>query len=304
MTDSFGFPPLTRIVVSQPPLCHRFSGETIRRAMTPAPSRPPAPLRRRWRRWRSWRRWILVVVCVVLLAVALRDEDSMVSTSLSSFAHLRWGALISAVAAEVASMVALGLMERRILIMGGLRLPVGRSVAIAYASNAFSASLPIIGSGAASAFTYRRLVSQGAAPVLAGWALILSGVVSNAVFVVIICIGGIVSGNVIGVAAGAAGIVLTFLVVWLAALAIRRPPVRARVIRASNLGSFAPNRRDVLRAVYSALRNWAFDLLCLAFSIRAAGVHVPWWGIVLAWAAALRPPPRPRRVSQPYRANA
>jgi uncharacterized membrane protein YbhN (UPF0104 family) len=252
------------------------------------------------------------VVCAVLLAVALRVEDSMVSKSLSSFAHLRWGSLFAAVAAEIASMVALGLMERRVLIMGGLRLSVGRSVAFAYASNAFSASLPIIGSGAASAFTYRRLVSQGAAPVLAGWALILSGVVSNAVFVVILCIGGIVSGSVIGVTAGAAGIVLTVLVVWLAVLAIRRPPVRERLIRASvwtlgrvqrtirrpagdpagivadsvsNLGSFAPHRLDVLRAVYSSLRNWAFDLLCLAFSIRAAGVHVPWWGIVLAWAA-------------------
>jgi hypothetical protein len=35
----------------------------------------------------------------------------------------------------------------------------------------------------------------------------------------------------------------------------------------------------------SAFRNWLFDLLCLALSIRAAGVHVPWWGIILAWAA-------------------
>ena len=37
--------------------------------------------------------------------------------------------------------------------------------------------------------------------------------------------------------------------------------------------------------VGSAFRNWTFDLLCLAFSIKAAGAHVPWWGIVLAWAA-------------------
>ena len=37
--------------------------------------------------------------------------------------------------------------------------------------------------------------------------------------------------------------------------------------------------------VGSAFRNWVFDLFCLTFSIRAAGAHVPWWGIVLAWAA-------------------
>jgi putative heme transporter len=251
-------------------------------------------------------------VCAVLLAVAVRAEGSVVAKSLGSFAHLRWRPLVFAVVAETASMVALGLMERRILIMGGLRLPAGRAVAIAYASNALSASLPMVGSGAASAFTYRRLVSQGATPALAGWALILSGIASNAVFVVIICIGGIVSGSVIGIAAGAAGIVLTVVAVWLAVLAMRRPPVRERMIRAAvwtlsrvqrtvrrpagdpaglvassvtGLGSFAPSRRDVLHAVYSALRNWAFDLLCLAFSLKAAGVRVPWWGIVLAWAA-------------------
>jgi hypothetical protein len=196
--------------------------------------------------------------------------------------------------------------------MGGLRLNVRQSIAIAYASNAFSASLPMVGSGAAGSFTYKRLVSHGATPALAGWAMILSGIASNAVFVVIICIGGIFSENVTGIAAAAAGIALTIAVVWLAAVAMRRPGIQDRLIRASvwiltrsqrtirrpagdpaglvassvsGLGSFTPHRSDVLRAVYSALRNWAFDLLCLAFSIKAAGVRVPWWGIVLAWAA-------------------
>jgi putative heme transporter len=119
-------------------------------------------------------------------------------------------------------MVALGLMERRILIMGGLRLPVSRAVAIAYASNALSASLPVVGSGAAAAFSHRRLVSQGATPALAGWALTLSGIASNAAFVLIISIGAIVSGNIVGVAAGAAGILLTILAVAVAVIAIRR----------------------------------------------------------------------------------
>jgi uncharacterized protein (TIRG00374 family) len=266
-----------------------------------------------WRqRLRSGRRWILIGICAVLLAVAIKAEESMVARSFRSFGHLHLRPLIFAVAMEVLSMVALGLMERRILIMGGLRLNVRQSIAIAYASNAFSASLPMVGSGAASSFTYKRLVSHGATPALAGWAMILSGIASNAVFVVIICIGGIFSENVTGIAAGAAGIVLTIAVVWLAAVAVRRPVIQDRLIRASvwvltrsqrtirrpvgdparlvassvsGLGSFTPHRSDVLRAVYSALRNWAFDLLCLAFSIKAAGVRVPWWGIVLAWAA-------------------
>jgi putative heme transporter len=252
------------------------------------------------------------VICVILLAVAVHAEEPMITESVHSFAHLRWRPLALAVAAETGSMVALGLMERRILIMGGLRLPVSRAVAIAYASNALSASLPLVGSGAAAAFSYRRLVSQGATPALAGWALTLSGIASNAAFVLIISIGAIVSAKIAGVAAGAAGILLTILAVAVAVIAIRRPPVRDRVTRAgvwtlgrvqrlirrpagdaagivtdamTGLGAFGPNRRDVTHAAASALRNWAFDLLCLAFSIKAAGAHVPWWGIVLAWAA-------------------
>src|ERR1700744_941167 len=266
-----------------------------------------------WRqRLRSGRRWILIGICAVLLAVAIKAEESMVARSFRSFGHLHLRPLIFAVAMEVLSMVALGLMERRILIMGGLRLNVRQSIAIAYATNAFSASLPMVGSGAASSFTYKRLVSHGATPALAGWAMILSGIASNAVFVVILCIGGIFSENVTGIAAGAAGIVLTILVVWLGARGLRRAAGPGRLIRASiwtlarvqrtirrpvgdpaglvassvsGLGAFAPHRPDVLRTVYSALRNWVFDLLCLTFSIKAAGVRVPWWGIGLAWAA-------------------
>jgi uncharacterized membrane protein YbhN (UPF0104 family) len=132
-----------------------------------AGSGAPGPWRRRLR---SWRRWALIVICAVLLAVAIRAEESMVARSLRSFGHLHLRPLIVAIGMEVLSMVALGLMERRILIMGGLRLPVRRSIAIAYASNAMSASLPIMGSGAASSFTYKRLVAQGATPALAGWA--------------------------------------------------------------------------------------------------------------------------------------
>jgi putative heme transporter len=252
------------------------------------------------------------VACVVLLAVAVHAEEPMIAQSLRSFAHLRWRPAVLAVAAETASMVALGLMERRILILAGLRLPVARSVAIAYASNALSASLPVIGSGAATAFTYRRLVSQGATPALAGWALVLAGVVSNAAFVLIISIGAVVSGSLAAIWAGGAGILLTLVVAGVAALAMRRPGARDRVSRAAiwtlsrvqrlvhhpagdaagivadvtaGLAAFRPNRGDVIRAVVSAVRNWTFDLFCLVFSLKAAGVHVPWWGIILAWAA-------------------
>jgi putative heme transporter len=155
-------------------------------------------------------------------------------------------------------------------------------------------------------------VSHGAEPTLAGWTLTLAGIASNIAFVVILAVGGLISGETIAMVAGGIGLVLSAAVVAVGMIAVRRAPVRERVGRAAiwvlsrvqrvihrpagdaagivgatmaDLTSFHLHRRDALHVVGSAFRNWVFDLLCLAFSIKAAGAHVPWWGIVLAWAA-------------------
>ena len=259
----------------------------------------------------SWRRWAVGVAAVGLLAVAVLAERPLLGESIHSFTHLQYLPLFWAVAAEIGSMISLALLERRILIFAGHRLSVGRAVAIAYASNAMAQSLPIVGSGAATAFTYRRMVSHGAEPTLAGWTLTLAGIASNIAFVVILSVGGLVSGETLAMAAGGIGLVLSAAVVAVAMIAVRRAPVRERVGRAAiwvlsrvqrvthrpageaagvvgsmmaDLTAFHLHRRDGLHVVGSAFRNWAFDLLCLAFSIKAAGANVPWWGIVLAWA--------------------
>ena len=264
------------------------------------------------RAWWSWRRWAVGVAAVGLLAVAVLAERPLLGESIHSFTHLRYLPLFWAVVADIGSMISLALLERRILILAGHRLSVGRAVAIAYASNAMAQSLPIVGSGAATAFTYRRMVSHGAEPTLAGWTLTLAGITSNIAFVVIISIGGLVSGNTLAMVAGGLGLALSALVIAVAMIAVRRAPVRERVGRAAvwvlsrvqrvihrpagdaagivgammaDLTAFHLHRRDALHVVGSAFRNWAFDLLCLAFSIKAAGAQVPWWGIVLAWAA-------------------
>lgn len=59
---------------------------------------------------------------------------------------------------------------------------------------------------------------------------------------------------------------------------IRRPAGDAAAIvgaTMADLTAFHLHRRDALHVVGSAFRNWTFDLLCLAFSIRAAGAQVP-----------------------------
>jgi putative heme transporter len=280
---------------------------------TPLPGPGPGPVQPPHHRalW-SWRRWAVGMAAVALLAVAVLAERPLLGESIHSFTHLQYLPLFWAVVAEIGSMISLALLERRILMLAGHRLSVGRAVAIAYASNAMAQSLPIVGSGAATAFTYRRMVSHGAEPTLAGWTLTLAGIASNIAFVVILAVGGLISGETIAMVAGGIGLVLSAAVVAVGMIAVRRAPVRERVGRAAiwvlsrvqrvihrpagdaagivgatmaDLTSFHLHRRDALHVVGSAFRNWVFDLLCLAFSIKAAGAHVPWWGIVLAWAA-------------------
>ena len=57
----------------------------------------------------------------------------------------------------------------------------------------------------------------------------LSGVASNVAFVLIISVGGIVSGNIARIAAGAAGTAAAVLVACVAMIAVRRPAVRERL---------------------------------------------------------------------------
>ena len=181
---------------------------------------------------------------MLLLAVAIRAEAPLVAKAIRSFGHLRWGDVAGAIALETASMVAFGLMERRILILTGPELPVGRAVALAYASNALSVSLPVVGSGTATAFTYRRLVAP------------------------------------------------------------RRPWPAIR--RRSSRRPWTACRRSSSTAGTPSTSCCRLPQLAVrpalpGLSIRAVGVHVPWWGIILAWAAGAGgarlnlTPRRPRR---------
>ena len=114
---------------------------------TPPPGPGPAAVQPpHHRAWWSWRRWVLAVAAVGLLAAAVLAEGPLLRESLHSFTHLQYMEMFWAVVAEIVSMVSLGLMERRILMLAGLGLSAGRAISIAYASNALSESLPIVGS--------------------------------------------------------------------------------------------------------------------------------------------------------------
>jgi putative heme transporter len=225
-----------------------------------------------------------------------------------------WGWLLAAGAFELLSMMAFARTQRIVLRAAGVRASIPSMAATALAGNAISVSLPMIGPGAGSVFTYGRFrqVSHDAAP--ASWALLISGVVSNLVWVLLIAIGATVSGDpaaILSGVLGGAGIVATTII---AVLALRRPRSRrliiqhaARLVRVSQrwtgrpvgdpedvtrraldaLSAFRMHRRDWVQTVSLSFINWLASVACLVAAILSVGANVPWTRVILIYWAGV-----------------
>jgi putative heme transporter len=225
--------------------------------------------------------------------------------------------LLAAVALGTASMLASALLQRRILAAGGARVPVSTMVAVTYASNAISVSVPLAGSAAGTAFTYQQLKRRGAGGALASWTVAVSGVFSIAALATVI--GGatalrsgaiaafVAAGSVV---LGAAPVVLVLAAPrWPATLAVAERELArvhhlwSRATRRSEartkpdtpggpgpLARFVAYRMSIGAALHSsglALVNWTADILCLAACLHAVGASVPWSQLAFVYAAGL-----------------
>src|SRR5260370_5856180 len=102
------------------------------------------------------------------LATAAVSERAQVAASFEVLGHLRWLWIPVAILLEAASMAAFAFMLRRLLATGGASMGVRPMLATSFAANALSVSIPLAGPEPATAFTFRRLIRQGAAPPLTG----------------------------------------------------------------------------------------------------------------------------------------
>jgi hypothetical protein len=220
--------------------------------------------------------------------------------------------VLAACAFELLSMMAFARTQRVVLRAAGVRASVPAMAATALAGNAISVSLPLIGPGAGSVFIFGRFrqVADSAAP--AGWALLISGLISNLVWVLLIAIGATVSGNpaasLSGLFGGAFILVSTFCVV----VALRRGRSRrlivhtgARIVRLSQrlrgrpvgdpedvtedaldaVSAYRMSRRDWVQAVCLSFVNWMGSVACLVAAILAVGASVPWSKVILIYCA-------------------
>jgi uncharacterized membrane protein YbhN (UPF0104 family) len=248
------------------------------------------------------------------VAAAGIAERAAVAASFAVLGHLHWLWIPAAIILESASMAAFAVMLRRLLAVGAASIGIRPMLATAYAANALSVSVPLAGPELATAFTFRRFIRQGADPPLAGWSLLVGGVVSTAAGVLVVGGGGLASGNgPATVAAVPAGVLALAALVGVAA-ATRRPRLRSalerpatwalrhgsRLVRrpasdprqtirawAARLGSLQLAPSGWMTVTGLALANWLADAAVLAVSIHAAGAAVPWHDLLLVYGSGI-----------------
>jgi uncharacterized protein (TIRG00374 family) len=251
---------------------------------------------------------ILAVGAMAWLIVANRHT---LGESLGALGNIdfRWFAL--AIVCEAVSLTAFGLSRRRLLRADGHQADFASVMAITYAGNALSMSIPFAGAQLAAVFSYQQFRRRGLDPALTGWALGISAIASSSALALILIAGAFAGGAPLVTVAGFAAAAVFALPALTVLLALRYP--RARQVANKALASLVPLARRVLRKpgidpaaldefltrlasiklrwpqyaeVFGlAAVNWLADCACLACAIHATGAPIPWRGLVLAYGA-------------------
>lgn len=243
---------------------------------------------RNWSRARRAASWSVVVLLVVE-AVLLRHYLT-VSAAAAVRAQLWW--LGVAAVAEFVSMNAFGRLQQRMVRAAGARVSAIRMIALSYATNAITATLPG-GTALSAGYLIQRLRPLGVSVGATGFAVVSSGLLSTVTFggLVIVCAviapgGG--SGWLVTLPCAAVAVALFVLVrrrrargrraargATILDRLVRRLPDRLADPARRLLGELAavrPRRRDWLVGAGFAGLNWLADFGCLLATCRAVGV--------------------------------
>jgi uncharacterized membrane protein YbhN (UPF0104 family) len=269
---------------------------------------PAAPGHRRSRGWRA----AVVALAVAAIASGIVLGRRTLAESLHRLTGLDWTWFLAAIVSELVSLAAFGLSRRRLLRADGNAAGFTTVMAITYASNALSMTIPFAGAELAVVFSYTELRRRGLGQAITSWALAVSAILSTSALAVVLVAGSLLGGASLGTAIGFAGAALLLVpavavllalrhqrvrqvlsvaltrLITLGRRLLRRPPGRAADALAEILDRVASIRMSWPRyaEVFGlALVNWIGDCGCLACAIRAAGQPVPWHGLLLAYAA-------------------
>lgn len=152
---------------------------------------------------RGWLGVAQAAACAAIAAgaaLAIYAERSTIGEGFSALSGVRIGWVLAGFGTEVISMVALAQLERGLLRGVGARHTLRSVLATVYSSNASSVTVPIVGSGLATAYGYRDFRRAGTAPELVSTALTVAGVFSSVAFAAIAATGALITGNPVAAA--------------------------------------------------------------------------------------------------------
>jgi uncharacterized protein (TIRG00374 family) len=255
-----------------------------------------------------------VILGVVALGFIVVTRRHALAASATRLAHLRWAWVPLAIGLEWESISVFARMQRRLLAAGGANVSAGPMLATVYAANAIATSLPLAGPELGAAFTYRRFKRQGVSTPVAGWTLMMGGVLSPLAGVFVLVVGALLSGNDVVAVFGILGGILGVAAIVGLHLAIRQPRLRSALESAATWGlehsrrvrrrppgdsqdeisawadrvaSLRPSATVWTRASILALANWLTDAGVLAVSIYAVGASVPWQELLLIYGSGV-----------------
>ncbi len=179
-----------------------------------------------------------------------------------------------------------------------------------YTANAIAVSVPVIGSGMATAYDYRQLRAQRVDPNIAKAAITLAGITSTASLAVVVGITALLSSNPAGGIGGAVTGLVAVAMVLAAPRVSRSPRFQPALTRSLEIvqkvvhrprrdpGRLAESTVDLFSrmqlrpttlafALASGILNWLTDASCLILAIKAIEIPVPWHSVLLVWSAGV-----------------
>lgn len=262
------------------------------------------------RRWSVVVRALLAAAAVGYLVWRVPTDLRSAAPSLGHISSLRWWWLVAAVLLAVASLAGYGEMHRRLLAVGGRRVPAGPVQEITFAQNAVSQTVPAVGGPLSAGYAVSQLRRLGVDTALATWAVVLAGFLTVAAFVPLglaaLAWAGMLSVPMAAVAellaVGAilaAGALLTRprvlrRAVGVLAVAVAHVPPARRMAWTSDPGRAADRIATRLSAVRPSGRQWAvllglaagtwiFDFLALAAGFSVFAASLPWAALAVGY---------------------
>ncbi len=254
---------------------------------------------------------MLAVLAIAVLVSVIVIERSTLAESLHVLGHLNWAWFVLAMASEAVSLVSFGLSRKLLLQVNGRPASLRSVLAITYAANALSISVPFAGAELAVVFSYRQFRRHGVDAATTGWMLAVSAIFSTSALACLLVIGALAGSASLASAAGFLGAfvfivpgaavllalryqnirkLLHQIIAWL--VGVSRSIFGVPVHGVDGLDEFLDRVASLRlpRLVYVevfglAVLNWVADCGALACAITATGQSVPWHSLLLVYGA-------------------